>query len=60
MIKTNTDEIQLWSIGKNESGALGQGGLIKESKVFGKVSYDSSVIKFTEISLFSSHVMAID
>jgi len=47
MIKTNTDEIQLWSIGKNESGALGQGGLIKESKVFGKVSYDSSVIKFT-------------
>jgi alpha-tubulin suppressor-like RCC1 family protein len=60
MVKTPSGEIQLWSVGKNESGTLGQGGKTKESKVFVKLAYDSSTITFTDVSLFDDHAMAID
>ena len=60
MVKTPSDEIQLWSVGKNESGTLGQGGKVKESKVFAKLAYDSKAIIFTDVSLFDDHAIAID
>lgn len=60
MAKTPSGEIQLWSVGKNESGTLGLGGKIKETKVFSKLAYDSSAITFTDVSLFDDHAMAID
>jgi alpha-tubulin suppressor-like RCC1 family protein len=58
--KTASGEIQLWSIGKNESGTLGLGGKVKETKVFTKLDYDSSALTFNEVSLFDDHAMAID
>lgn len=53
-------EEQLWSAGKNEQGLLGQGPLIKTSKVFKPLKYDHTIIKFVEISLHTDHAMAID
>lgn len=31
---------QLWSVGKNEQGLLGQGGKIKETKIFNPLAYN--------------------
>lgn len=60
MVQTEKGETQLWSAGKNESGCLGQGGKIKESKRFCRLAYDSSAITFGEVSFFDDHAMAID
>lgn len=44
LCKNANGETQLLSAGKNESGTLGQGKEIKESKVFSKLTYDSKAV----------------
>jgi alpha-tubulin suppressor-like RCC1 family protein len=47
------------SAGKSKCFVLGQGKEISESKTFKKLDYDSSTIKFTELSSHYNHVLAI-
>ena len=53
-------EEQLWSAGKSDQGLLGQGNSIKLSKTFKPIKYDSTNIKFTDISMKFEHAVAID
>ncbi len=60
MVRTPTGETYLMSAGKNDSGTLGQGQNIKESKTFTKLAYDNTKIKFADVSMYDDHAMAID
>jgi len=60
LVKNAKGQTQLYSAGKNESGTLGQGKEVKESKAFTKLTYDSEAVQFVDASLFDDHAMAID
>jgi len=51
---------QLYSVGKNEQGLLGQGGKVKETKSFVKLDFDFTKTQFKDISLYADHAVAID
>lgn len=51
---------QLYSVGKNEQGLLGQGGKVKETKSFVKLDFDFTKTQFRDISLYADHAVAID
>jgi len=59
-VKTGSGQLQLYSVGKNEFGLLGQGGKIKETKHFTKLDFDFTKVQFQDISLYADHAVAID
>lgn len=59
-VKLDNGTEQLWSAGKNDFGLLGQGPGVISSKSFKPLAYDSSAIKFDQVSLLSNHAMALD
>lgn len=59
-VKLENGDVAIWSAGRNEQGLLGQGSLVKTSKVFKPLKYDSASIKFDELSVHSDHAMAVD
>lgn len=45
-VKNKDGDLMLLSAGKNEQGLLGQGGKIKETKIFNAVAYDYKNVHF--------------
>jgi hypothetical protein len=43
-VKTSSGQRQIYTVGKNEQGLLGQGGKIKETKTFAKLDMDFAKI----------------
>lgn len=50
---------ELWSAGYNIKGALGSGENVVNKSSFGRVAYDSSLIEFVDIDIYSEHASAI-
>ena len=50
---------EIWSAGNNTKGALGSGEGVNLKSAFGRMSYDSSAIKFVDMDIYLDHAAAV-
>jgi len=55
----NEGQKELWSAGNNTKGALGTGENVTMKSAFGRLSYDSSAIKFVDMDIYLDHAAAL-